>query len=108
VLGFLPDPVRVLGEIRRVLRPGGRFVGLGADPELRGTPAAPEPMASRLRFYDSAQLEALGREAGFTQVKVVRRDLQPFAREAGVPEEHLPLFAAGEGGGARFLIARRS
>ena len=106
VLGFLPDPVRALAEIRRVLVRGGRFVALGTDPELKGTPAAPEPMASRLRFYDSEALEALGREAGFAEVRVVRRDLQPFAREAGVPEAYLPLFAAGEGGGARFLIAR--
>jgi SAM-dependent methyltransferase len=108
VLGFLPDPVRALGEIRRVLIPGGRFVALGADPELKGTPAAPEPMASRLRFYDSAQLEALGRDAGFSDVRVVRRDLQPFAREAGVPDAQLALFAAGKNGGARFLIARKS
>jgi SAM-dependent methyltransferase len=108
VLGFLPDPVRALGEIRRALVKGGRFVGLGSDPELKGTPAAPEPMASRLRFYDSAQLEALGRQAGFTEARVVRRDLQPFAREAGVPAEHLALFAAGAGGGARFLLARKA
>lgn len=107
VLGFLPDPVPAFAEIRRVLRPGGRFVGLGSDPELKGTPAAPEPMASRLRFYDSAQLEDLGRRAGFDDVRVVRRDLEPFAREAGVPEEHLPLFAAGTTGGARFLLARK-
>ena len=107
VLGFLPDPVRALAEIRRVLVSGGRFVALGADPELKGTPAAPEPMASRLRFYDSAQLEALGREAGFADARVVQRDLQAFAREAGVPEEALPLFAAGKGGGARFLLARK-
>jgi len=108
VLGFLPDPVRAIAEIRRVLAPGGRFVALGTDPELKGTPAAPEPMASRLRFYDSEQLEMLGRQAGFTEVQVVRRDLQPFAREAGVPEAHLSMFAAGEGGGARFLIARKT
>jgi len=108
VLGFLPDPVRALGEIRRVLVARGRFVALGTDPELRGTPAAPEPMASRLRFYDSTQLEALGREAGFADVRVVQRDLQVFAREAGVPEAHLPLFAAGKGGGARFLLARKA
>ena len=108
VLGFLADPVRVLSEIRRVLVGGGRFVGLGADPELKGTPAAPEPISSRLRFYDSEQLEALARRAGFGEVRVVRRDLQAFAREAGVPEAHLPLFAAGEGGGARFLLARKA
>ncbi len=108
VLGFLSEPVRALTEIRRVLVRGGRFVALGTDPELKGTPAAPEPMASRLRFYDSAELEALGREAGFPEARVVRRDLQPFAREAGVPEAHLPLFAAGEHGGARFLIARKT
>ncbi len=108
VLGFLPDPVAVLAEIRRSLRPGGRFVGLGSDPELKGTPAAPEPMASRLRFYDSGQLEDIARRAGFDEARVVRRDLEPFAREAGVPEEHLPMFAAGKEGGARFLLARRA
>ncbi len=108
VLGFLSDPVAAFGEIRRTLRPGGRFVGLGSDPELRGTPAAPEPMASRLRFYDSGQLEAIVHQAGFADVRVVRRDLEPFAREAGVPEEHLPLFAAGTEGGARFLLARKA
>jgi len=105
VLGFLPDPVAALTEIRRVLVPGGRFVGLGSDPELRGTPAAPEPMASRLRFYGDDELAELGRNAGFAEVRVVRRDLEPFARDAGVPEEHLALFA-GEGQGARFLLAR--
>jgi SAM-dependent methyltransferase len=104
VLGFLPDPVAALREIRRVLGPGGRFVGLGTDPELRGTPAAPEPMASRLRFYNSDDLERLGHEAGFDSVTVVRYSLEEHAREVGVPEEHLPLFG---GPGARFLLARK-
>jgi SAM-dependent methyltransferase len=104
VLGFLPDPVAVFKEIRRVLRSGGRFVALGSDPELRGTLAAPEPMASRLRFYDSDDLEQLARSAGFSDVRVLRRDLEPFARDAGVPEEHLPLFRARPGEGARFLV----
>ena len=101
---------RVAGRARRDLglRSGGRFVGLGADPELKGTPAAPEPMASRLRFYDSAQLQDIGRRAGFEDVRVVRRDLEAFAREAGVPEAALPLFAAGKEGGARFLLARKA
>lgn len=104
VLGFLPDPVAALAEIRRVLRVGARLVVLGSDPEERGTMAAPEPMASRLRFYDGDELERLGREAGFEAVRAVRRSLEPFAREAGVPEEHLPLFA---GAGPRFLLARK-
>jgi SAM-dependent methyltransferase len=103
VLGFLPDPVAVFREIRRVLAPGGRFVGLGSDPRHRGTPAAPEPMASRLRFYEPAELESLARQAGFEEARVVRRDLEVFAREAGVPDEHLPLFRGGE----QFLVARR-
>lgn len=107
VLGFLPDPVRVLAEIRRVLKSGGRFVGLGADPELKGTPGAPEPMASRLAFYESDQLEALARKAGFEEVKVIRRDLEPHARAAGVPAYALPLFSGAKSGGASFLLARK-
>lgn len=104
VLGFLPDPVAALAEIRRVLRPNARLVILGSDPENRGTPAAPEPMASRLRFYDDEGLQQLAHDAGLQQARVVRRDLEPYAREAGVPEEHLPLFA---GARTRFLIARK-
>lgn len=105
VLGFLPDPVAALGEMRRVLGRGGRLVLMGSDPELKGTPAAPEPMASRLRFYDDKELAELGHKAGLEQVQVVRRSLEAFAREAGVPEEHLPLFA---GAGGQFLLARKA
>jgi SAM-dependent methyltransferase len=105
VLGFLPDPVKAFAEIRRVLIDGGRVAALGSDPELRGTEAAPEPMASRLHFYDDQALERIARKAGFTDVRVERRDLGRYALEAGVPEEYLELFA-GEPG-ARFLFARK-
>ena len=80
------------------------MVVLGSDPETKGTMAAPEPMASRLRFYDSDELERLGRDAGFATVRVERRSLEAYAREAGVPEAHLELF---EGPGPRFLLARK-
>jgi ubiquinone/menaquinone biosynthesis C-methylase UbiE len=105
VLGFLADPVAAFREIRRVLRAGGRLVCLGSDPELRGTPGAPEPIASRLKFYESADLVELATEAGFDGVRVIQRSLEQFAREVGVPEEHLALFG---GTGARFLLARKT
>ncbi len=45
VFFFLADPVSVLRECRRVLRPDGRLAIFTTGPELRGTPAAPEPLA---------------------------------------------------------------
>jgi SAM-dependent methyltransferase len=104
VLGFLADPVAVFAQIRRVLVDGGRLVVLGSDPAWRGTPAAPEPMASRLRFYEDDELARLAHDAAFADVQLVRRDLEEPAREAGVPDEYLPLFA---GDTTPFLVARK-
>jgi SAM-dependent methyltransferase len=86
VLGFLPRPVAALAEIRRVLRPGGRLALFTGSPEMRGTVAAPEPMASRLHFYDDDALAALARDAGFADVAVDRPDLGRFARAEEMPE----------------------
>jgi SAM-dependent methyltransferase len=102
VLGFLPDPVAAFVEIRRVLRKAGRIVIAGSDPELRGTPGAPEPMASRLTFYDDDEFADLARRAGFASVRVARRDLEQHARDVGIPEEHVFLFA---GNRSRYLLA---
>ena len=71
VLFLLPDPLAVLDQSRRVLAGDGRLAVYTSGPELRGTPAAPEPIAGRGRFYDDAALAALARRAGFAAVDVV-------------------------------------
>jgi ubiquinone/menaquinone biosynthesis C-methylase UbiE len=105
VLNFIPDPLKALSEIRRVLAGGGRLVLFTGSKELRGTPAAPEPIASRLHFYEDQELEELARVAGFEEAKVERPDFEQFAREVGIPEEFLGLFKGRAGG--QLLVARK-
>ncbi len=105
VLGFLAEPVQALAEVRRTLQPGGQFICLGSNSCLRGTPAAPEPIASRLRFYTDHELRQLGLQAGFDRAEVERLELERHARRVGIPEDQLSLFA---GGGAPFLMAWRA
>ena len=50
---------------------GGHLAALGSDSKLRDTPAAPEPMASHLRFYEDEELASLADKAGFAEVKSV-------------------------------------
>jgi len=69
---FFPDPATVLREALRVLRPEGRLAITTTPPELRGTPAAPEPMASIGRFYTDGELAALAQQAGFADVSANR------------------------------------
>jgi SAM-dependent methyltransferase len=106
VFGFISDPAKALAEVQRVLARGGRFVLFTGSRELRGTPAAPEPIASRLYFYEDQELEEMAREAGFREANMVRPDFEKSAREAGIPEEHLGLFK-GRGGG-QLLLARKA
>jgi ubiquinone/menaquinone biosynthesis C-methylase UbiE len=70
VFFFFDDPVGVLRECRRVLRAGGRLAVYTTGPELRGTPAAPEPLASRGHFYSDGELASLARRAEFREAAV--------------------------------------
>jgi SAM-dependent methyltransferase len=86
VMGFLEDPVRVFGEVRRVLRPGGRMVVFSTSKEAKGTMAAPEPMASRIHFYEDEELERMALKAGFSDAQVERPDLSRFAKGIHFPK----------------------
>lgn len=70
VFFFLPDPVRALREACRVLQPGGRLAVFTTGSELRGTPAAPEPIASRGHFYSDQALLESARTAGLRDANV--------------------------------------
>jgi SAM-dependent methyltransferase len=72
VFVFLEDPLVVLREVRRVLRPGGRVAIYTIPPELRGTGAAPEPLASHTHLYTDAELASLARRARLHAVAVTR------------------------------------
>jgi ubiquinone/menaquinone biosynthesis C-methylase UbiE len=72
---FFPDPVAALREFRRVLDPKrGRMAVYTTPPELKGTPAAPYPLATRGHFYEDDKLAELARAAGFVDVQVLRPD----------------------------------
>jgi len=70
VFFFLPDPVAVLRECARVLEDAGRLAVYTTAPQLRGTPAAPEPVASQGHFYEDQELAELARRANLANVVV--------------------------------------
>jgi SAM-dependent methyltransferase len=74
VFMFLTDPVAVLRESQRVTTRRGRLAIYTSSPALRGTPAVPEPLASRVHLYDDDALAALVRRAGFTDVAIANDD----------------------------------
>jgi ubiquinone/menaquinone biosynthesis C-methylase UbiE len=73
---FFPDAVAVLREFRRVLDPErGRVAVFTTPPEMKGTPAAPYPLARRGHFYEDQELEGLAPAAGFTVARVTRTEI---------------------------------
>jgi SAM-dependent methyltransferase len=92
---FFLEPGPVLAECRRVVRPGGRLVVFTVSEAAKGSPAAPEPMASRGRFYADDELVELARAAGFPAARVEHPDLERHARAAGLPDDLVALFAGG-------------
>ena len=73
---FFPDAVAVLREFRRVLDPQrGRVAVFTTPPEMKGTPAAPYPLATRGHFYEDQELEGLAPAAGFTVARVTRTEI---------------------------------
>ena len=93
VLLFLPDALATFKEVYRVLGKDGRFVIFTGTKETRGTPASPEPIASRLHFYEDAELLELAKQAGFSKVRVDHPDLGSFARDAGLTEQQVSFFS---------------
>jgi SAM-dependent methyltransferase len=72
---FFPDPVAALREFNRVVdSERGRVAVYTTAPEMKGTPAAPYPLATRGHFYEDDELEAHAKAAGFRQVEVRRPD----------------------------------
>jgi hypothetical protein len=59
-----------LREARRVLTPGGRLAAYTPGPGLRGSPAAPEPLASHCYFHTADELRNLALAAGFASARV--------------------------------------
>jgi ubiquinone/menaquinone biosynthesis C-methylase UbiE len=74
VFFFLADPVGVLRECLRVATVDARLAVYTTAPELRGTPAAPEPLASRGFFHTDDELAALAGAAGWSDAQVRSRD----------------------------------
>jgi len=70
---FFNEPAEVLREFRRVLdRERGRIAVYTTPAEMKGTPAAPYPLATRGHFYEDAELEELARTAGFAESRLTR------------------------------------
>ena len=68
---FWPDPLQNLIEIRRVMKRGGRLV---VSFRSREKMEAMKTLLPGLRLYAPPEVQGLLEQAGFTQVRIERRD----------------------------------
>ena len=86
VLEHVTDPIAVIEEIARVLKPGGTFV-LTLDSDLKGDAAiAPEPFAELLRALDALFVRTL-EERTVHPLRMLDTFGGPFPRER---QRHVP------------------
>lgn len=78
VLHYVVDPPAVLGEVRRALRPGGRFILLDMRRHERG-PGFTEAMGHVWPGFEDERIEAWLADAGFEDVRVVPLPHDPAA-----------------------------
>ncbi len=105
-LAFFPRALETFREVHRALTPGGRFAVFTGTRELVGTPACPEPIASRVHFYEDAELETLARQGGFRSAEVRRPDLVRYAVALGLAPDVVDLFRSLPAA-AQLLVAHR-
>mmetsp|Transcript_1269 Transcript_1269/g.3832 ORF Transcript_1269/g.3832 Transcript_1269/m.3832 type:complete len:154 (+) Transcript_1269:1-462(+) len=95
-----------LAEVRRALKPGGKFFATTFLVGAMGTNAVPKAVRDRgYRFFTVEELEGLMRDAGFDDVDVRREDPAcavikcSVAAEAEAPAEAAEAPAGAEGSG---------
>jgi SAM-dependent methyltransferase len=70
VIYFWPDPVVTVGELRRVLRPGGTLAVGYQERERMPSPARASLPEAGARLYGPGEVEQVVRAAGFAKVQV--------------------------------------